>query len=153
MADTARAAGIGPEIQYQGHVYRFKPVTPEMIGRYETWLERRAFEAVKRQERWMPPADYAAQLAGVRQDCAADVYAFGGEAFGKSSVSVPGLKYAAYLSLRAGQDATPDPDGPPPVTERLASELFDAERDQVLAHLFTIRWLVKTPEADGGPPQ
>jgi hypothetical protein len=146
MADTARAVGIGPEIEHKGTVYHFKPLTPVMIGQYEVWLERRACEAIMRQERWMPPAIYAEQMAGWRRDCAADIYAYGGDYFGKSSISLPGLRYATYLSIKAGADNSPE------ITEQVAAELLEEKRDQVLAALFTIRWLVK-PEGNGAVAQ
>lgn len=142
MGDAMRAAGVGPQVSFGDQELTFAPFSPLLYGRFEAYLERRAWESVYRQEIWMPRAKYKELEKATRIDIAADVYAYGGEAFAKASVSMPGLKKALSLSLAEG---TPSVAGD---AERIVEEFTKAKKDQAESILVSIGWLISDAASD-----
>lgn len=106
-----QAAGVGPELEYKGRVYQFQAIRVQEIGKFEAWLERQAWESVMRAEAWMPFAKYRELHEETRRDIAAQVYRYGGRRYAEASVSSPGLKQIALISLKAGEGNSPEIDG------------------------------------------
>jgi hypothetical protein len=142
MAEAAHALGIGPEVEFRDKKYRLTPWTLEMTALFETWLEGRAFDAVERTRGAVPEDVYLRRLDSVNRLVAAGEYAMGSEAAAKAAASLPGLKYSAFLMLKA---ANPD------VTERLVEDMFAEVQSQVLAKLGAANAPADPPAAGESP--
>lgn len=122
MAQLAQALGIGPEFTFEGTVYRLKPLTPVHLAMFETWLERQAWEALKRAAPALSAQEFEDGLARIAKDIATGVYGCGGEAFARAAGSLSGVKRLALLSLR---------DNHPEADEELVDRIFEKQLDDI----------------------
>lgn len=139
MGDAMQAAGVGPEVEYKGRVYQFQAVRVQEIAKFEAWLHRQAFETAIQAETWMPARHARELMDETRRDVTSQVYRFGGRRFNEASVSNPGLKQIALISLKAGEGNAPDIDG------ELIDAIFKAKPQEMRAALVAIGW-VQAPE-------
>lgn len=120
MGDVAKAAGVGHSIEFRGKKYELKPETPEMIGRFEVWLEGRALAAAKRIGRQLSPAEARQLMRDTARDVACDVYGYGSEQYAESSRKMAGFRHRLLLSIQAGD---------PSADEALIAAMTDDKND------------------------
>jgi len=126
MGETARALGRGPELEFEGRTYEVSPLTFELQARFETWMERRAYESVRRHRAGVPDEEYYRLLAAVARDSAAGEYSFGSKASVKAGASLPGIRQLLYLGLSKRH---------PEVDEDFVDRLLGAKMEEAVAVL------------------
>lgn len=136
MGDTAKAAGVGPTIEWKGRDYRFSTITPVVIGRFEVWLEDCGWNATARYALNHSPAETKRQEDAHRRDCATDVYSHGSEYFQRGSVTINGLKQVTLICLQEGNP------GDPSVNAELVESMFKEKGKDVRRCLTAIDWAV-----------
>jgi hypothetical protein len=143
VGDVAKAAGVGHSLKFRGKSYELKPETPEMVGRFEVWIEDGAWSAAKRAaKRFKNRAEYDAYLREERRDIASGTYSYGSEYYGRASRTMAGFRQRLYLALHAG-----DPD----VTEELVAAMTDEKGDPAaFAEAVRLMSLRDGAFADGG---
>lgn len=122
MAELAQALGVGPEFVYEGKAYRLKPLTLVHYAMFESWLERQAWEALKRARPTLSAQEHEDALSRVTKDIASGAYGYGGDAFAKAVHSLAGMKRLALLSLR---------DEHPEVGEEFVDRLFEHQLSEI----------------------
>lgn len=135
MGDAMQAAGVGPEVEYKGKVYKFQPVRVKEIGRFEAWIVRGAWEEVARAETWMPPAMFTRMEDRTHDKVIGKALAYGSRAFRSAQVSDAGIKEMALISLKAGEDNAPEIDG------ELIVNLFKDKPAEMATVMVGIGWL------------
>ena len=123
MASIMDALGVGPELTFEGKVYRLKPMTLIHAAQFAAWLERQAWEGVDRARAWLSPASYDEALARVSRDVAAGVYDFGSETYARAAASMAGMKYLLLLALREDD---------PTVDEELVDRLVEQKMARIV---------------------
>lgn len=124
MATVMDALGVGPELTFEGKVYRLKPMTLIHAARFAAWLERQAWEGVERARAWVPAKTHEEALARVSRDVAAGVYDFGSEDYARAAASMSGLKYLTLLSLQENH---------PEVDDELVDRIFAEKMARIMA--------------------
>ena len=124
MASIMDALGVGPELTFEGKVYRLKPMTLIHAAQFAAWLERQAWEGVERAKAWLPPKTHEEALARVSRDVAAGVYDFGSEDYARAAASLSGLKYLTLLSLKENH---------PEADEELVDRIFAEKLQRIMA--------------------
>lgn len=100
MGQTANLLGVGQTITFEGKEYTLSTMTFDMQAKFETWLERRAMDAVRRQKPFCDDEEYKELSCRVITDIAAGVYSFGGSKCVEAAKTLPGVKEILYLSLQ-----------------------------------------------------
>ena len=124
MASIMDALGLGPELTFEGKVYRLKPITLIHAARFSAWLERRAWEGVERSQAWVNPKTYEANVKIVSRDIATGVYDFGSEDYARAAESMAGMKFLTMLSLQESH---------PEVDEEFVDRLFAEKMQRIIA--------------------
>ncbi len=101
MAD-ARLKGEPLPFDFEDRKCMWVPRTFAIEAAFQKEHETRAYRAIQRHKKTMDADDYQAQLAGWRHDLAAEVFTWGEPLSWKFLWSLPGLKYLAFLQLKAG---------------------------------------------------
>lgn len=127
MGQLARALGIGAEFDFEGVTYRLSPPKPNLQAKFETWLEKKAWEVLKRQKQFMEPDEYRSARTDLLGSIAASEYDFGGELVRKSiNGSLEGLTHWCWILLH---------DTDPTVEESTVRKMVEAEVMEILAAL------------------
>lgn len=121
MGDVAKAAGVGHSIKFRGQSYELKPETPEMVGRFEVWLEGQAWAAAKRAAKHLKPAEHAQLLRDTGRDIAAGVYSYGSEPYASAMRTMAGFRERLWLAIQAGD---------PSVDEALIAAMTDDKTER-----------------------
>lgn len=125
MGDTARALGMGAQIEYDGTTYTLSGWTEGVKALYEIYLEGYAISKARALRGRMPAEEVAGNdpVDGARRDITAGMYSFGTRLFRESLTCLKHLKKAIHLQIVENH---------PGVTERLVDEMFDRAIDDVL---------------------
>src|SRR6266851_60324 len=110
MGEIARALGEGTTLEFKGQPYKLAPVNYEVQAQFELWLEKRAWEGIRRAAANLPPeglAELAALRSQVSQDVAAGVYSWGSTASVNATQTAAGQKQLLYLMLSAARGNPP----------------------------------------------
>lgn len=118
MGDVSKVLGKGSTLEFQGKVYQVAPLTYELQAKFETWLERRAVQAVQKLKNLYSSEEYSAALAGVNGDIASGKYSFGAPASIAAGRTMPGLKEILRITLNKNH---------PEVDEAFVDALWDAK--------------------------
>lgn len=143
MGDVSQALGAGSSIEFEGQVYQLAPLTYALQAKYETWLERRAVEAVRRQRSYLDDDEYQQKMTAVDRDIAAGIYSFGSKACQDASRSIHGLKELIRLSLAKNY---------PEVNHEFVDRLFDTKMQEAANAFMRANAdpLPQAPPPDGG---
>jgi hypothetical protein len=130
MGETARCIAQPATIDFEGKKYKLSPITIEVEGAFEQWLEDRAHDALRRQlaRRRITEQDYREDRKALVAEIAACIYSYGSSVSAKALASVPGQKQMLFLALKAAaQDEGCD------VDMALVDRIYDKMFDEVMA--------------------
>lgn len=87
---------------YDGKTYELSPFDIEDYGRYECWLEKNLWEALRRarSQDWINDMEYREYRREAMLILAAQSLSTGTEAYNNSTGTIPGLRQQILLSLR-----------------------------------------------------
>jgi len=85
---------------YDGKEYEVSPWTIEIMGAYERYLEKKAFDAFDKVSSRLSGNLAERALSTLMQDITAGVYTFGTPVVGKSLQSPENVKYIFFLCLK-----------------------------------------------------
>lgn len=118
------ALGLGPEITYQGKVWRLAPMDELVVrGRYTNYLRQRAVGQVLQMRSDFDPATIEAMLATVTRDFASGVYDWGQPIVRDSLRLVENMERMLMYMLQRYH---------PEVDLSFAKKLLQEENDQIL---------------------
>jgi hypothetical protein len=126
MSEAAKAAGIGPDIEFRGKRYRLKEKTPEMVGLLEVWLQGRAWDALERNRGVWPQNVFDERQDRLMAAIAAGAYSWGSRAMATALSHPEGIKESMYLAMLA-EDRS--------ITRELVEEIFAEEEAKALSAL------------------
>jgi hypothetical protein len=91
------------DFHFEGKAYKvaFRDFAVERA--FVDWLEEQARLVVWRRRQQLGEQEYAAQMKGWRQDCAAGDYEYGGELCHRAQFSTPGMQHMLFLKLKKGE--------------------------------------------------
>lgn len=99
MGDINRALGGGSELEFEGTVYQLSPWNYKIQAEYERYLERQAFDSLKKLKPLLSAEDYQEQLSRLQKDIAVGEYSFGSVLVAKSFYALPHFKHLVYLMI------------------------------------------------------
>jgi len=105
--------------------YKLVQVTIEMLGMFDAWIERRAFEAVDR-SRNISDKFYHESLDSVIRLIASGQLSFGSPVCVDAARSREGIKYCLLLQLKAGN----------PGDHEIDEKFVSYTRPMILSHFF-----------------
>lgn len=125
MGQISDALCVGPEFQYKDKVYNIHPLTFEVQGHFERYMERQARESYFKLAPYLPAEEKTLALDGLRRELAERYYTFGNEGIRKALEARPHLQYLCFLMLKKNH---------PELMEEDVAEMFrdDAVRDQLI---------------------
>lgn len=129
MSESAKAVGAPGEIKFRGKTKKLGPVTIEMLGMFDAWVERLAFEAVERSRGFIPDVQYRERLEAVIRLVAMGALQFGSVACMEAARSLAGQKYQVLLQLKAGNPSDPE------IDEKYVEDLFQESQEKLLAEM------------------
>lgn len=126
MGDVNRAIGGGSELEFEGKVYKLSPWTYKIQASYERYLEKEAFESLKRLKAYLTTEEYMSQLNRLQQDITVGVYSFGSDQVAKSFTSIPHIKQILFLMIKENH---------PEITKDLVDKIADKKFDEIMMKL------------------
>ncbi len=118
MAETARVFGTPGVVEHKGVKYKQSPITNDMWGLWEVWLEERAWRRVQRTKAKCSPQEYQERLDTIGRLVASEAFAWNGPLSVKAMDAEAGQCYLAFLALSLNPD----------MSEELAREIYDGDR-------------------------
>ena len=105
MGQISSALALEETIEHKGVTYKLAPLTLEVQGQWEQWLENRAWEALARRRQNIGDYEYRQLADSLTQAITAGEYSFFSEASKKTLAGVhgllgPGLRQMLFLRLR-----------------------------------------------------
>src|SRR5579859_1662260 len=97
MGPIQRALGMGSTIEFRGQEYKISPWTYQIQGEFERFMEKRAWEAVRRAAAHMQPDEAREARAALTADIAAGEYSFGSGTVAKACANLPTLEHLIFL--------------------------------------------------------
>jgi len=143
VGEMAKALGMPSEVEFRGVVYKMQPWTNEVMAQFESWLERRAWQAYDRAKKNMSPGEAREMRTDLLAAISAGDYSFGSAAVAEALQSKPGIAHMLYLLLSQNKGVTPD----------LVEEMVAEDMDRMLQAMDTANAGDTAPEpADEGEP-
>lgn len=127
MGEISQALGKGSTLEFRGKTYPMAPLTYEVMGAFEVWLERQAWSGYRRAQAYLGPDELADMRKEITRDMAAHAYSFGGPVCAKSLEAPPGQKYMLFLLLKAAETADAE------VSEKLVDEIHKTDWEAAMA--------------------
>lgn len=124
MGKTAAALGQGTTMVHNGKTYYLSPWTYKIQGTFERYIEAEVRQAYKEMAPFMTADERKEELAKIRKEIATGVYTFGSTEMAECLQSLRHLKYLLFLMLQPNH---------PEMTVELASEITDAQMEEVMA--------------------
>ncbi len=124
MGSTAIGLGLPSEHQYKGKTYKISPINYEMQAIFETWVQKRAWDAIDRSpvthevKREMR-TDLVSAIAGGEYD-------FGSQVMADASASIDGRSQLLYLMMK------PNHANDPEVTPQFCQQICEEELEQII---------------------
>lgn len=102
VSETIGSHGDGmPYEAKDGQTHKVQPLTLKLMGKFEKWLEGRAFKSVISQKEILGN-DFSQAVAGVAADVAKGKFAFGGQECDDALRTLPGM--TSLVSIMLGVD-------------------------------------------------
>jgi hypothetical protein len=149
MGEFARALGTEEEITVEGKVYKKAAMIMDVIAEFELFLEDQAFDALKRQERRLPPAEYDKRFIALTHEVAAGSCGFLsdlGQSVYRNSATDPKNKAGIellYLRLKHGNPGSQE------ITREFAAKYIEGNFEKAMEAL--ARELAIDPNSQGPP--
>jgi len=126
MSEASKAVAAPGELTFHGKKYKLAPMTIEMIGMFDAWIEQRAYEAVERGRSLIPDDVYRDRLDSVTRLISSGRLGYGSVACLEAAKSLPGLKYCMLMQLQAGNPGCHE------IDEKFVDEVFKDYQEQAL---------------------
>lgn len=138
MGQIADSLGVGPEFEYKGKTYNLHPLTYEVQGAFERYLEKQAIDTFYRLSSRLGDDDRKSMLASLHRDITNKYYTFGSGGVRQALEASVHLEHLIYLMIKKNH---------PEVAPELVTEMFkDAElRERIMV-------LSNSTSVDPNPP-
>lgn len=125
MGATAKALGMGAQLEFEGKTYTLSGYTEGVKALYELYLERHAMSKARKLRDYVSPVDLAEKdpVDGARRDITIGFYSFGTKAFRDSLQSMTHLKTMILFQLQENH---------PEVTAAMVERMFEKALDDVI---------------------
>jgi hypothetical protein len=99
MGQTSATLAVGSTFTFRDKEYTVSPLTVELQAKFETWLERRLLDALRRQKVFMTDEEFKDAQNRLIGDIAIGKYSLGSPAYAEAAKTLHGIKELLYLSL------------------------------------------------------
>lgn len=141
MGEHADALGLGKTLEHEGKVYTFSPCDQTLKGRFEVWMEGRAWKRNERQAQHLSPVEHERRRQQLSRDIDSGVYSWESEVWAQAVNTVEGRVQLLKLSLEAAH---------PRITDEEVAKLYGTRRDDCNEIL---HWLADPPNSQPRPAQ
>jgi hypothetical protein len=130
MSFIAQALGLAESIEHKGKTYKISPLTMEVLGEWEMFLKKRAWDELQKMRRLMSPEEYQKRADGLIVAMGTGAFEFMGRASSEAQENMltPTGRHLLFLRLKL---ANPSEN----VTDQLVQEMLETSLEEVAVKL------------------
>lgn len=144
MSFIAQALGMAESIEHKGKTYKISPLTMEVLGEWEMFLKRRAWDELQKMRRFMAPEEYQKRADGLIVAMGAGAFEFMGRASAEAQENMltPTGRHLLFLRLKAGNPGDE-------ITDKIVQEMLETSLEEVAVKL----GMMDAPDPNSQAPQ
>lgn len=130
MSFIAQALGMAESIEYKGKTLKIAPLTMEVLGEWEMFLKKRAWDELQKMRKFMSPDEYHKRADGLVVAMGTGAFEFMGRASSEAQENMltPTGRRLLLIRLQAGNQGET-------ITDAMVQEILETMLEEVAVKL------------------